>query len=853
MQVIISHVNTDFDALASMIAAKKLYPEAQIVITDKQNDAVTQFLNIYRDTLPMMQDRLVDWDQVEELIIVDVAALERTGDYSKQLNRENLTITIYDHHPSKDGDIIPEHGIIEPLGAAVTLLIEEIRKQQIPISSFEATIFGLGIYTDTGSFTYAGTTARDLQAASYLMEQGMNLEIIQRFADQMLLPEQQELFNQLFLNTTEYKLDGLNILVAAHEQQKFQGGLSTLTRKLLEMTDADAVLVVVEMQKRVYIIGRASSNRINFLPLLKLWKGGGHEQAGSATIKNGIMAEVLPTVVENIEIILKPAITARDIMTTPVKTLEPKMTIEAAGKLMYRYGHSGFPIVEDGKLLGIISRRDLDKANHHGLGHAPVKGYMSSKIVTIRPETSIEEIQKIMIEHNVGRLPVVEDGKLLGILSRTNIIEVLHHKNVETNLVKTERYEHQLAKRMEEQLPQNIYALLQKISKKASDRNLSVYLIGGIVRDIILGKPNDDVDIVVEGDGIAFAQQLKEEYGGDVVVHESFGTATWEHLSGVKIDVTSSRLEYYERPAALPDVEKSTLKEDLERRDFTINAMAIYLTGEKFGEIVDPYLGARDIKQKTIKILHNLSFVEDPTRIFRAVRFETRFGFKMDNQTESLALQAMPGVKELSANRILYEMEKMFNEIAPERTIQRLFELGFWQQYNISKQVAASSCIHVKRLKSIYETHSNLGDKNHWFSYFLIPFYKAGQLKQAKQFALTKKEGKLLQEITELTSYIEWKNSSTIAELHQQLKIYSNDAILFMLVDETQDFQQFVLSYLEKAQNLPVYLTGADLIKKGLKPSAVFSKILFDLEVAILNNEVTSKEMAEQWLEEYLV
>src|SRR5699024_280808 len=159
-----------------------------------------------------------------------------------------------------------------------------------------------------------------------------------------------------------------------------------------------------------------------------------------------------------------------------------------------------------------------------------------------------------------------------------------------------------------------------------------------------------------------------------------------EALNGIMIDITSSRLEYYERPAALPDVEISTLNEDLQRRDFTMNAMGIYLTGDRFGELVDPFYGAKDLQAGKIRILHNLSFVEDPTRIFRAVRFEARFGFLMDQQTEHFAAQAMPGVKDLSANRILYEMKKMFSEISAEQIIKRLFELGFWQQYGIENK-----------------------------------------------------------------------------------------------------------------------------------------------------------------------
>src|SRR5699024_8445541 len=388
MRMIISHVNTDFDALASMFAAKKLYPDAHIVITDKQNIPVRQFLNIYRETLPLIQDHEVDWEAVTEIILVDVASLSRDGDYVRKIDEDQVKITVYDHHPPHENDVRKDVGIIETVGAAVTLLLEEIQQQKIDINPLEATLFGLGIYTDTGSFTYTNTTARDFRAASYLMEQGMNVEMIHRFSEETLLPEQQEILNHLFQQSTTHHVEGLEIVVSSYEQDTFQKGLATFTQKLLEITDADAVIAVVGMKKRVYVVGRASSERINLLPLLQKWKGGGHPQAGSATIKGGEQHVILVEVLAGLSSMIQPAITARDMMASPVKTIEPETSIEEAGKLMYRYGHSGFPVVKDEQLLGMITRRDLEKANHHGLGHAPVKAYMTTNVISIPPETT---------------------------------------------------------------------------------------------------------------------------------------------------------------------------------------------------------------------------------------------------------------------------------------------------------------------------------------------------------------------------------------------------------------------------------------------------------------------------------
>lgn len=853
VQIIISHINTDFDALASMIAAQKLYPNAQVVISDKQNVTVSQFLTIYREKLNLIQDSQINFQEVTELIMVDEASLARVSDYTNELNHEKLKVIIYDHHLKAADDVTEYTGKIEPVGAAVTLLIEEIKERKLTISPFEATLFGLGIYTDTNAFTNNNTTARDLEAASYLMLKGMDLEIINRFSDEILHPEQQEILNHLFQNSTSHYLDGLQIVVSTYQADKYTKGLATLVEKLSEITDADATLIVVRMKNRIYIIGRAHSERVNLIPLLNRWGGGGHQQAGSASIKNGNYQEIVKDVEKGLASMLMPAITARDMMTEPVKTILPETTIDEAGHLMFRYGHSGFPVVKEGKLLGILTRRDLEKATHHGLGHAPVKAYMSTQVVSINPETTEEEIQQLIIDRNIGRIPVVEDNQLIGIVSRTNIIEMMHNKQLKNKLEKTKRLnlKTNLQTDMAEQLPEEIYHLLKKISRSAKEINLPVYLIGGIVRDILLKQPNDDVDLVVEGNGMVFAKKLYDDYGGEVIYHESFKTATWTHPSGIEIDITSSRLEYYEHPAALPDVETSTLKEDLYRRDFTINAMAIYLNEDDFGKLIDPFKGQLDLREKRVKILHNLSFVEDPTRILRGIRFETRFDFKMDKQTENLALQSVSSMTDLSTNRIIGEMMRLFREDKPVKSIQRLFELNFYEQFGVKKVYEEKSLNHAMRLHELDKNNKKIS-QSRWFAYYVMPFYEANNLNQAKSFALTKHDNKFIKEVVDLAAIDEWDNIKQIGDLHPFLKDYSTEAILFYITRKRIKNESLIIDYLQKRNELPTLLTGKDLINQGLQPSNYFSKLLSDLDIAILNDQVKNQEEALSWLDKQI-
>lgn len=856
MQVIISHVNTDFDAFASMIAAKKLYPEATLVLSDKQATSVKQFLNIYRDIFEFANDSQINWDQVTRLILVDVATLQRIGNFAKDLSLENMEVIVYDHHPPRQHDVKTEHRYVEPVGATITLLVEELQRRSIEIDEFEATIFGLGLYTDTGNFTYQTTTSRDLQVASFLLECGMNLEMIQRFSQTSLLPEQQTLLDHLFINSEVVEIEGLLIVLTKYELEQFQGGLATLTQRLLEMKGSDACISVVKMKHHVYIVGRASADRINLLPLLRRFSGGGHQHAGSATVKRAELIPIFEEVKKHLNLILQPAVTARHIMSTPVKTITSDTTIEKAGQLMYRYGHSGYPIVENGELVGIITRRDLDKANHHGLGHAPVKAYMSTNIITIHPNMTLEEIQKIIIEHNIGRLPVIENGEIIGIVTRTDIIEEIHDQYLRNELPNgsSSPTKSNIKNEMKEQLPTEIYSLLQQISQIATKTKTKVFLIGGIVRDILLKRPNEDVDLVVEGDGIEFAKQLYEAFGGSLTVHEQFGTATWIAPNQLSIDIASSRLEYYEKPATLPEVERSTLREDLYRRDFTINAMAIHLIEERFGDLVDPFSGQEDLFNKTIRVLHNLSFVEDPTRILRAVRFEVRFQFHMDEQTEALALQSIEQMKDLSYQRIMTEIKRLYQEEDSIATTNRLSELRFWQQFINGNLKSEEVKFITKRLKDLYEVlerDQSINKNISWFAYFTIPFYIADDLEKAKPFALTKGEKKLLREIEEISKE-SFKQINQVGPLHERFKLTSDEAILFMVACGYFSNESIVLQYLQKRRHIPTYITGDHLKRYGLRQGPIYKRILLDLEKAILNNDVQSKMEAEDWLEQYI-
>ncbi|KUO50507.1 MAG: hypothetical protein APF76_07590 [Desulfitibacter sp. BRH_c19] len=859
MQVILSHLNLDFDGLASMVAAGKLYPKAKRVLPERLSISVQHFLALYKDSVQFFSPRQVDWHRVEEVIIVDTPNLDRVGYFKEYIQQASLII--YDHH-QPSGVVINKviFKRVEEVGATVTLLIEEMRKNNLPLSSFEATIMALGLYTDTGSFSYANTTSRDLHAAAYLLEKGANLGIVSRFSERPLLGQQQSLFNSLMVNSIEYNIKGIDIFIAWNRQKTYQGGLSLLASKILEVTGVHALFLVVEMTNKVFVVGRSNTDMLDIYIIISQLGGGGHSRAASASIKDGNYIEILDTIKSLITKTLKPSISAKDIMSSPVKTVSPETKIEEAAKIMLRYGHTGLPVVKDVEVIGIISRRDVDKAAHHGLGHAPVKGFMSKNVFTTSMDTSLEEIQNTMIDEDVGRLPVLEDGKLIGIVSRTDVLNYLHGENIKGDHYSTVLpvpIEKNVQDLLEENIPDNLLQILKYIVNKTEEFDYKVYMVGGIVRDLLLGYPSEDIDIVVDGDAIEFAEALASDWGGKVTSHKKFGTAKWKLINGVKIDLVTARREYYDYPAALPIVERSSLKEDLYRRDFTINAMAIKLNNLKYGVLIDHFHGYKDLQQGKIRILYNLSFVEDPTRILRAVRFEQRFGFAMDSQTLELAQNSVELIESVSNPRIAHELKILFKETNVINSIRRLNYLRVWYHL-LGFDVNQSKLTQVANLNNSLKKLLKSTDKNiSWICYLAIVLYNTEEwVDKLDKYTLNNFDRKVIRDIKyckeNWDEIFKSHDNITPGFVHRIFKKISFDAILFMATMEPTCYNKLIINYLIERSRLSIPLQGADLKDLNVKPGPIYKTILAKLEEAYLDREFHDKDGAKRWVLDYL-
>lgn len=858
MEIIVTHLASDFDSFAGMVAAKKLFPSAEIVLPSSLNQNVREFMIMHEDDLPQFKEVSdIDLNEVKKIIIIDTKIAGRLGMIWKVLNFSDLEIITIDHHQKSSEDLKADKNYYKKVGSTTTIIVQDIIKRKINITQFEATLFLLGIYEDTGNFTYPNTSYIDLEVSSFLMKRGANLFVLSKFLNLALSEEQHNLLEKLILNSSKIKINEKEILLSRAVADNYVEGLSVLTRKLALVEESDIVFCWVRMKDKIYLVGRSDDKDVDVSKILFPLGGGGHQQAASAVIKDMDFEKIQNMLLASIKKNIKKPVVSKNIMTFPVRVIDENVSISYASELLKKYGHSGIPIVNaKGILTGMITRKDIDKAIKHGLSHAPVKGFKSGEIITANPETTLEEIQRLMIENGIGRIPIVSGNKILGIITRKDLLRFLNYKDArvfsEISIPdkKPDYFKINVPERMEKLFPGEIKNILHIISDLAKELKYKVYLVGGIVRDILLDKQNFDIDIVIEGDGINFSNKLAPIINAKIWTHKKFKTSVIVLENKRHIDVATARIEYYEKPAALPNVEEASIKQDLYRRDFTINSMAISLNKDSFGTLIDFFGGRRDLNNKKIRVMHKLSFVEDPTRIFRAVRFEQRFSFKIDQQTESLIKSAidMDIISKLTGVRIRDELIAILEEDSPWKPLHRLHEYGALNKVNINIKVNIKFENRLKKIIAGFnELHSYYGENlKKWrliFSLLLYDFDKDNLLKWCSDMKVRKKDTEIILNTITLQKVSAEKLKKarlSNSELYLILKDISPE-LQIILYSYSENVRKNILNYAKNLKDIKLFINGTQLMDIGFK-GADIGKILEKLLLLKLDGKLKSRE-----------
>ena len=834
VEVILGHSNTDFDALGSMLACRRLYPGALVGLSGSLNRNVRDFVGLHADELELREASRLDFERVTRLILVEAEDLSRLGELERLARRPGLDVVFFDHHPGEDS-----RGVVRSRdGALTTTLVGILAEREIAVTSLEATVFALGIHEDTGSLTFASTTERDIEALAWCLRHGARQEAIAQYLHAPLADGERELLDALLAAGETVRAGGIDVLLSALTWPVYVEGVSTLAEKLVDLTDSLAVVCLVEMERRVVCVVRSRTPELDASAVARALGGGGHLQAASATF-HGPLDGARTLVLEALPGSSLEQPTAVEIMSRPARFVSPEDTVAHAMALCQRHRQSGIQVGDPRALAGIVSREDLDKAIGHGLSHAPVKAVMGSGIVVCGADTPLADLQVMVGHAGTGRVPVVSGGEVIGVVTRGDVLRALGEQLPEPELSRVPDIGARLLA-----LPAltGVFEAIQALSGPFD----GVYLVGGTVRDILLDDQGFDVDIAVEGDGIALGRALADALRGRVVPHERFGTAVVVWPAG-RVDVATTRTEFYDEPAALPTVEQASIRQDLYRRDFTINAMAVSLKGSDFGRLVDFFGGLHDLEQGVVRVLHNLSFIDDPTRIFRAIRYENRYGFRMDGHTASLARACveMGLVGELSSARLRDELELLLGEEHVGDSILRLAELGLERSIHPHLAADQETVDLIEELDRLRERYAP--DRPRWRLRLaaLARRLPPDELYEwFERLRLRRRDADEIADAVAVSSRLVERLGSVEepAEARHLIEPHDPDgALLGLALAPSTPGALWIRRYFEELRELRLEISGADLAELGLRESPRVGLILGEILRRKVNGELASR------------
>lgn len=875
MHIILTHEQADFDAIASLLAAALLQERDYALLPKKINRNVSAFLDLYGGELPLYEFGQLPQKKIEHITLVDTQSMVTLRGVGN-----NTTCHVVDHHPKKEGFPDQWSGTFRTTGACVTILIGDILQKNLMLSPVQATLLLAGIYEDTGTLTYASTSSEDLVAAAYLLQNGASLAIIAEYLNPPLSSEQQIIYDNLLENIQALSIQGQQILVSVADAQSINEEISSIAHKIRDLLDADALFLLVKTAEGIRLVARSSSDQIDVSKVAREFGGGGHTRAAAAFIHNQkadvTLENAYAKLISLIPEIIEPTIRVGDIMSKNPQLITLETSAKEASQLMQRYGYEGYPVINHGKIVGLLNRRSVDRAINHKL-NLPASSLMEAGTVFVHENSSLADVQRIMTDSGWGQLPVLssQTKEIIGIVTRTDLIKALgkpkglnlDNKDISTLL-------------QNNLLPDHIN-FLQLIAGQSSHLKMPIYLVGGFVRDLLLHHASFDFDFVVEGDAISLAKSLQSTYQGKISTHKRFGTAKWiikdnsqllinlpeEYVKfdlekfPQSLDFISARTEFYTYPTALPEVERSSIKLDLHRRDFSINTLALRLDGRHFGELYDYWGGLADLENGLIRVLHSLSFVDDPTRLIRAVRFEQRFQFAIETRTLQLLTEATDLIQQVSGDRLRHELNLILQEKNPLPALNRLDGLGLLKSIhpdlffrepiswkiikildstiepwwgipeNIGILTAQAALIYITWFSELGKSYKSICKR------LRMPAMIAENITRNRQFQ------KIAGNLTDLKP----------SEITESLESYPHFVLFlnFILCDN-ENLRQILLKFITHWQMVKPFTNGEDLRDRGIKPGPNYKQILNQLRSAWLDEEITTVEQELLLLEAIL-
>jgi len=688
---------------------------------------------------------------------------------------------------------------------------------------------------------------------------------------------QRDLYDRLLTAAQWQSVHGQTIVVAAASAPPdFDDEISSVVHRLRDALSPAGLFVLVRLGRDVQLVARSNRDAVDVAKVARALGGGGHSRAAAAMVVGRPLPDVLAELTTLLPQAVEPMARVAQIMSYGVRTLDPTSTVAQAAELMQRYGHEGYPVVdpETRQVIGLLTRRGVDRAISHDLGRFPVTRVMKQGTVTVRPSDSIERVQQLMLDEGWGQIPVVADshdggpsGPLypIGVVTRTDLLSFLFQQPPDVA-------EPDMKRLMRGSLTPPLWGMVLAVSAAAAALDMPLYFVGGTVRDLLLGYAPTDLDMVVEGDGIALVQQLQTQFGGEVHTHRRFGTGKWfmspdiwrqvqkRYAAGLEewtavsalpasIDFVTARTEFYKEPSALPQVERGSIKLDLHRRDFTINTLAVRLDGAHLGELLDFYGGRKDLQQGLVRVLHSLSFIDDPTRILRAVRYEQRLKFAIEPRTAELLADGLPMLDRVTGDRIRHELELAFREQSPTAVLARLWEMNVMPHIHPALRWTGETAVAFARVPAILADpawRAALSDETPVFLYFalwILPLEAGERTAVMARLHVRKATREDVAAAVRLLDVLAaLPAAARLSEIAFALRPFLPRVLLTARVALTDSTAIDRLEwFFREGRMVETAVSGDDLRQLGLKPGPQFAVILDRLLVARLDGEVQSE------------
>lgn len=853
MDLIVTHSNTDFDGLAAQLAAQKLYPHALPVLNARLRDNVAEFEALYREELPFVAEEDLPNDTVRRLIVVDTP----TAPTLPGLENERIPTLIFDHHPRTQAALPHEDLIHADVGATTSLLVERLRAGNVSLSVVEATLLLLGIYEDTGSLSYSTTRQLDVAAAAWLLGQSARIEAVQEFLQRPLTAVQERVFARLEHGLRIVHVGDAAVLLASAQVPSDAPQLAPLADKLRDLyAPAVIALAIGTGTIGTQIILRADRDALDVAAVARDFGGGGHAAAAAAYVREQAAPAVLHALEAAIRRHMHPSVSAATIMARHGLTITLDARVADMDAVFAQTDADVLPVVDDHRCVhGVLKRATLAHALRYQLGDAPIARYLWPDVTLVAPETPLAALRQRMTapEATETRLLLVVDQqqRLLGTITAGDLLRAmgpaLPHGATD------------LGARLDRFLDPALRELLQQAAALAEARGVSMAIVGGAVRDMLLGRPQGDLDLVVEGDATGLASALAAATGATMRDHAAFGTATLElpgrapsqsHAS-TTIDLVMARSEYYEQPAALPQVQTAALRDDAYRRDFTVNTLAIDLHPARYGQLYDFCGGRHDLEQRVIRVLHSLSFLDDPTRMLRAARFAARLGFSIAPHTRALIDDALAQdmLTRITPQRVVNELKLLLGEPQPEQALVLMDELGLLRALHPALAWTTAQSQHMAAVRAAAFRDA---DSDHVaLGLVVYPLDDQARDQIVARFRPPTAIATLMRDLGGIErlrgALTDQHVPASVLDL--ALQPFSTAALRTAQIAEGGAVAQAIVQYLTELRPARTLLDGDDLVRMGVKPGPIFKKLLAGLRAAKLDGLLATRDDETAWIQ----